>query len=1082
MTPEKRLSVYQQSGNSCLVLFGLCVAALPCFAQSGKAELSGTILDGSRLPVANATVEAQEQATNATFRTTSGARGDYHFLGLPVGQYLLVVEHGGFRTYRQSGISLRISDQVLVDVQLEIGESAQTVEVLEQASLLETASGSVSFSADTRRVATLPLDGRNFIQLIALSPGVALPGGGSLLPRINGSRPRTNEYIYDGISALQPEPGQVVFYPMIDAIEEFRVNLNAYSPEYGRSNGGAVIANTKSGSNNFHGTVFEFLRNEDLNGRNYFAAPGSKPEFRRNQYGVTLGGPVQKNKTFFFLDWQGTRLRTGIPRISTVPTMAQRSGMFSGTIYDPFTPGRLPFPGNKIPSREFDPIGAEVLARFPVPNRPGTANNYIRTAVEPDNQDQFDTRVDRYFGEAHRLFGRFSYLRDDDTPVTPLPDGSGAITSGVISQTATRGYQGIAEHAWTLSPTLLNQARFGYTRRESNGLGPSNNGLSVRGTPSNSFSSALPTFNLSGYQQIGPSGGANSKFTTSISEYMDTMSIVRGRHTVKFGADLRREALDVLQPPNPAGAYTFNTTGTNRPGVANSGNAVASLLLGQVSAFTIDIQRQELRERANIAEFFAGDDWKISNRLTLNVGSRYTLNFPSHEVNNQGAVFNLHTQKLEFPHTARDLECCDFGPRAGVSYRVNDNTVIRSGYGMIWFEQTGITTPFTVPQFPFVQTVGQQSQDNINAAFLLAQGPNVQVFAPGPNSGLGQGVFGSQRDNGSGYSQQWNVTVQRTFGQNFNFEIGYLGSKNTRLGLPEANLNQLPSEDLALGRALLRRVPNPYFGQLPASSSLDTPLIPEQQLLRAYPRFTNIALFRNNVGNSSYHAVEAKLEKRFSRGLSFSFAYTFSKLIDDASSYFSQTIFTGPVLSNTGAADAFNRHLEKDVSSGDIPRVFSGGWIYEIPRWRKISGWQIAGIVRVQAGDAVPITQATNNNASLGFAVQRPNRIGDPNAISNRSATRWFNVAAFTNAPQFTIGTSSRNPVRGPGLQNADLMLSKTFRLTERYNIEFRAEAFNVANTPPLNDPNGSFGSPAFGTITSAGNPRDFEFAIKVHF
>jgi hypothetical protein len=1067
--------------NLCLISLILAVPNF-CWAQGGSAEVLGSVFDPKNFPVRDATVRIEDQATSRVFEVSSDDQGRYHFLGLPVGSYVLSVERDGFRTYRQTGITLRIADSVPLDIRLELGQITQSVDVNAQAPLLQTTSGSVNFGVDEKKVVTLPLDGRNFIPLVALSPGVALPGGGSLLPRINGSRPRTNEYIYDGISALQPEPGQVVFYPIIDAIEEFRININSYSPEYGRSNGGSVIVNTKSGGNELHGTLFEFLRNEALNGRNYFAAPGPKPEFRRNQYGLTLGGPIQKNKTFFFVDWQGTRLRTGIPRISTVPTVAQRSGSFSNPIYDPTTASRSPFPNNKIPSALFDPVAAEVLARYPLPNRPGTANNYILSGVEPDNQDQFDARLDRYFGDAHRVFGRFSYLRDDDTPVTPFADGSGAITTGVIGQTATRGYQGVAEHDWTLSPTILNQARFGYTQRNSNGVGPTNGGLVVPGLPENSFSSALPTFNVTGYQQIGPSSGANSRFTTSVTEYMDTLSMTRGKHTFKFGTDIRREALDVLQPPNPAGAYTFNTTGTNKAGIANSGNAVASLLLGQVNAFTIDIQRQELRERANIAEFFAGDDWKLSNRLTVNLGTRYTLNFPSHEVDNQGSVFNLNTQVLDFPHTARNLECCDFGPRVGLAYRATDKTVVRAGYGMIWFEQTGITTPFTLPQFPFVQTVGQQSQDNVNAAFALATGPSVQVTPPNPNSGLGQGVFGSQRNNGSGYSQQWNFTVQRTFGENLNFEVGYLGSKNTRLGLPEANLNQLPVDDLALGSALLQRVPNPYYGQLPSSSSLDTPMIAQQQLLRAYPRFTNVALFRNNVGNSTYNALQAKLEKRFSHGLTFTFAYTFSKLIDDASSYFSQTIFTGPVLNNTGAADAFNRHLEKDVSSGDIPRVFSGGWIYDIPKFWKISGWQIGGLIRIQAGDAVAVSQATNNNASLGFAVQRPNRISDPNVVSNQSASRWFNTAAFTNAPQFTLGTSSRNPVRGPGLQNTDLMIGKTFRFTERYSLEFRAEAFNVTNTPPLNDPNGTFGSPAFGSITSAGNPRDFEFAMKVHF
>jgi len=1060
----------------------LFVSALLCLGQAGKATLSGTIDDPAGLPVRLAEVKAEERATHALFSATSDDRGEYRLLGLPPGQYVLTVAQPGFKTYRQLGITLRIEDHTVQDVTLEVGQPSQTVEVTAAAPLLQTATGEVSFHVDRSKIATLPLDGRNFIPLVALSPGVALPGGGSLLARINGSRPRTNEYLFDGISALQPEPGQVVFYPIVDGIEEFRLNINSYSPEYGRSNGGAVIVNMKSGGNDFHGDIFEFFRNEDLNARNYFAQAGRKPEFRRNQYGLTLGGPIQKDKTFFFVDWQGTRLRTGVTRLSTVPALPQRQGVFTTPIYDPATAGRTQFVNNRIPATRFDPIAAQVLALYPAPNLPGAANNYTRTDVEPDSQDQFDTRIDRYFGAKHRVFGRYSYSRDDDTPVTPLPDGSGSITSGVISHTVTHGGQVVGDYEWTVSPTMLNQARFGYTRRSSNGNSLESGSIQVPGIPASSFSSILPTFNVTGFQQIGPTSGANSQFATSVTEYLDTFSIIHGRHTIKFGADIRRESLNVIQPANPAGAYTFNTTGTNKTGITASGNAIASLLLGQVNSFTLDAQPKALQERAHIAEFFAGDEWKVSDRLSLNFGTRYTLNFPSTEVNNQGAVFNLNTQVLDFPRTARDLECCNFGPRVGLAYRLGNTAVVRAGYGMIWFEQTGITTPFTLPQFPFVQTIGLQSQDNINAAFTLTNGTPIQTTPPNPNSGLGQGVFGTQRDNGSGYSQQWNFTIQKTIRDDLNFEIGYLGSKNTRLGLPEANLNQLPAADLSMGAALLARVPNPYLGEIPASSSLGGATITEQQLLRAFPRFTTVALFRDNVGNSSYHAVQAKLEKRVSHGLTFTFAYTFSKLIDDASTYFSQTIFTGPVLSTTGAADAFNRHLEKDLSTGDIPRVFSAGWVYDIPRWWKISGWRVGGLVRVQAGDTVAVTQATNLNASLGFAVQRPNRVSDPNAFANRSAGSWFNTAAFTAVPQFAIGNSSRDPVRGPGLQQADLMLGKTFRISERMSFEFRAEVFNVTNTPPLNDPNGSFGSAAFGTIGSAGNPRDFEFAGKFHF
>ncbi len=1062
------------------VSIALLACAAAAFGQAGKAELFGKVQDPSGLGVSQAKVVAEQPATGSRTETVANDGGDYHMIGLDPGDWVLMVEKGGFKPYRQTGITLRIEDKVRLDLRLELGQASQSVEVKGQTSLLETASGSVNFHATQQEIETLPLDGRNFIPLVALSPGVALPGGGSLLPRINGSRPRTNEYLYDGISVLQPEPGQVAFYPIIDAMQEFRLNVNAYSPEYGRSNGGTVMVIGKSGGNEFHGTVFEFLRNEDLNARNYFAPAGAKPEFRRNQYGFTLGGPIRKNQTFFFADWQGTRLRTGITRQSVVPTPAQRSGVFAAAIYDPASSPRTAFTGNTIPASRIDPIAAQVLAHYPLPNQSG-ANNYTRTAVEPDNQDQFDGRVDHVFNEKHRAFARYSYLRDDDNPVTFLPEGSGNLTSGVIGHAITRGDGIASEYDWTLSPSMLNQARFGYTRRDVNQSSLQNGGITVPGAPTSTFSSTLPIFTVTGFQQIGPTTAANSKFTTDVTEYLDTFTMVRGRHTIKFGTDIRREALDIVNPSNPTGSYAFTTTGSNSA-TGTGGNALASLLLGQVNAFSIDIQKQALKERAHIGEFFVGDEWKVSSRLTLNIGTRYTLNFPSTEATGQDAVFNLKTQVLDFPHTGRELGLGDFGPRLGVAYRVRDSWVIRSGYGLVWFEQTGITTPFTLPQFPFVQTVGQQSLDNINAAFTLASGPTVQVSAPNANSGLGQGVFGVDRNVGSGYSQQWNLTVQKTFGSNLNFEVGYLGSKNTHLGLPESNLNQLPASYLAMGSALTVKVANPYYGQIPVSSSLGQATITAQQLLRAFPRFTNVALFRDNVADSEYEAAQAKLEKRFSRGLTFTFAYTFSKLIDDASTYFSQTIFTGPTLTTIGAADAFNRKLERDVSSGDIPRVFSAGWVYEVPRLWKISGWHIGGLVRVQAGDAVPVTQATNNLSAFGYAVQRPNRVSNPNDFANRSASQWFNTAAFTTAGQFVIGNSSRNPVRGPGLQNADVMIGKTFRVSERVSFEFRAEAFNVSNTPPLNDPNGSYGSAAFGTITSAGNPRDFEFAGKVHF
>ncbi|MCI0418873.1 MAG: TonB-dependent receptor, partial [Acidobacteria bacterium] len=554
----------------------------------------------------------------------------------------------------------------------------------------------------------------------------------------------------------------------------------------------------------------------------------------------------------------------------------------------------------------------------------------------------------------------------------------------------------------------------------------------------------------------------------------------------------------MLQPPSPTGLFQFvqqSTSGLSASGssLANTGNALASFLLGQVNAFSIDLQRDKLKPRAAIAELFVQDDWKASSRLSLNLGVRYTLNFPSTEANNRSAVFNLGTQRLDFlgrdgnPRNARELEKLNFGPRVGLAYRVTDSFVIRAGYGLTWIEQAGITTPFTTPLFPFIQTVGQRSLDNINPAFVLSAGPTVQVNDPNPDSGSGQGVFGVDRQNGSGYAQQWNLSLQKTLLKDLSVEVGYLGSKLTRLGVPDVNLNQLTVGQLALGSQLTQLVSNPFFGQIPASSSIGGPTIARQQLLRPYPRFTTVTLYRNNIGNSVYHSFQSRVEKRFSRGLTFTTAYTFSKLIDDASAVFDAAILTGPVA-NFPVADSFNRKLERDLSNGDIPHIFSSGFVYELPfgkgrrvdlgGWRELlfGDWQLAGIIRLQSGIPVTVTQATNFNSFAGFGTQRPTRVSDPHLPADqRSTARYFDTSAFATAAQFTLGNSSRNPVRGPVYRTADVMLGKIFTLAERFRLELRAEAFNVTNTPPLGNPNGSFGTTAFGTITSAGDPRVFE-------
>jgi hypothetical protein len=1090
-------------------------------AQSTKAELFGILRDPGKLPVSGATIELVNAGTDTKRISTSDGNGSYHFSALPAGTYRIVVAKDGFTNLRRDGIGLRVGDRISLDLELRVGDVSQSIEVTAAAPLLQSTHGTASFVVEQKKVVSLPLDGRNFVPLIALLPGVNLPPG-NLLPRINGSRPRVSEYIYDGISVLQPEPGQVAFYPVVDAIEEFRVETNSPSAEYGRSNGGVIMVNQKSGSNSLHGSLFEFFRNEALNARNLFATTGAKPLFRRNQYGLVLGGPIQKNKTFFFVDWQGTRLDTGVVRTSTVPTSAQKRGVFAQPIFDPRTTSqtasgyiRESFPGNTIPASRFDAATRAVVDRYPAPNvfsgaNEATANNFRMVGTDSTAQDQFDLRLDRYFGSHHKIFGRYSYLRDDSTPSTPLPDGSGTFSALFIGHTLTRADSVVGEHSWNLTPTTVNQIRLGFTRRGFNRSSlatgqPATQAAQIPTIPLTAFPDVLPTYDVVGLQQLGPPANGNAEFTTSVTQFIDNFSWIKGAHSLKAGTDIRLQRLDVLQPPSPTGNFQFTnifTAGLNAAGtpVANTGSSFASFLAGPVTRFTIDAQSEVLGPRATIAEFFLQDDWRASRRLTVNLGARYTLNVPSTIAGDRGAVFNLQTQKLEyfgqngFPRSARNLEKANFGPRIGVAYKLTDTFVVRSGYSLTWIEQAGITTPFTTPLFPFIQTLGQQTLDNINPAFYLSQGPTVTPQPPGPDAGLGQGVFGVQRDNGSGYAQQWNLSLQKTIAENWSVEAGYLGSKLTRLGVPDVNLNQLTFEQLAAGGQLTQQVVNPFFGQIPGNTSLGTPMVARGQLLRPFPRFTTVTLYRNNIGHSTYHSFQSRVEKRFSRGLTFTIAYTFSRLIDDAGAVFDSAVLTGPVA-NFQAADSYNKRLEKDVSTGNVPHILSSGFVYELPfgrgrarflsGWQDVlaGGWQLAGIVRAQSGSPVAVTQATNLNAFAGFGIQRPNRVGDPTLPSDQRTTgRYFNTTALAQAPQFTIGSSSRNPITGPGYRTVDVMVGKTFAITERVRTEFRAEAFNVTNTPPLGNPNGSFGNAAFGSITTALDPRVFEFVLKLHF
>ncbi len=1120
--------------------------------QAAQSELSGYLTDQTGAVIAGATVLLTETSTGKITTGITNRDGLYLFANQRPGIYRVRFSYTNFVPFSRN-VTLTTGERIRLDATLEIGYFDPVgVDIAADAPLLRSDTSSLGQVIDNKKIVDLPLNGRSFFSLIGLAAGVAQPPRtteGASLPRINGGRPRTNEYLFDGISVLQPEPGQVAFSPVIDAVQEFKVEINNPSAEFGRFNGGVINLTTKSGTNGFHGSVFEFFRNEQLNARNLFAPRASanpnKPVYRRNQFGGVIGGPIIKDKTFFFADYQGTRQLVGRVRTSTVPSAANRNGDFSSnlgallyrTSMDAVTTistGNTPilvtdtsgnsiqvrqnqifrpsdkhaYVGNVIPLADFDATSRILLARFPLPTAVGAANNFTRIANETQNQDQFDIRIDHNLSDRARIFGRYSYAKDLSDPVAPLPDGSGTIANGAIGTTDTKADSLVLNYTQTFATDKINELRFGYTARKVGRKSTATVGADsavLRGLPTGAqFRDTLPTYSIAGFQQLGSAPNTATDFSTNVTEIFDAVSFVKGRNSFKFGGDLRIERLDVIQPPSPTGNYVFSNLLSNSQGAAGApsglasltGNALASFLLGQVQNFSVDLQPNIIRPRAKFLELFGQDDVRLSHRLTLNIGLRYTLNFPSTEKDDQAAVFNLQTQQLDYlgqngnPRSARELHKLNFGPRIGAAYRLTDKTVIRAGYGVVWIEQAGITTPFTTPFFPFVQTVTQRTIDNIAPAFQLSMGPNIQQIPFTGDEGLGQGVFSVDRSLGSGYVQQWNIGVQRAITNDLVFEIEYAGSKITHVGIPDTNINQLTASQLSFGTQLLTQVANPCFGRVPASSSIGGTTVSLAQTLRPFPCYTTVSLYRNNVGNTNYNALQAKIEQRFTKGLSYLIAYTRSKLIDEASSVFDATIQTGPVA-NFPVADSFNRALERDVSTGDLPNVFVASVVYELPTYKDkrgfigklLSGWSINGIFNVQSGLPIAVTQATNFNAFAGFGTQRPNLLRNPNLPGGQQTTaRFFDVAAFTTAPQFTLGSSSRNPVRAPHYRNIDLSIIKRTNLTEKTNIEFRTEFFNLTNTPPLGSPNTSFGSAAFGTITTAGDPRVIQFGLKFGF
>lgn len=1049
--------------------------------------------DATGAVIVGAEVSIRNVATDLKRSVQTGDDGRFVVPFLPLGTYEVSAQQTGFRKVVRSGIVLQVGQVAVIDIELPVGSATETVTVAGAAPLVDTATQQLGAVIDRTRVLDLPLNGRNFVQLITLVPGTttgrsgepasgttAISFRGTSAFSANGFRSVSNNYLFDGVDNNQTD-GVTSFSlePVIDGIQEFRV-LTANQPaEYGGFLGGVVNVQSKSGTNAFHGSAFEFLRNSALDAKNYFDDPQAKiPAFRQNQFGGSFGGPIKKGSTFFFGDFQGLRVAQGQTFLTTVPTQAMRNGDFSGlaTIYDPLTTVfdpvsnsyiRTPFDNNIIPQTRIDPAAAKILQYIPLPNRPGLANNFLNNPTLRRSDNAFDIRIDRAFGGKDNFFTRYSYEKAVTYRPSPLSTPSNPF--GGVSPVAFAGNfdllaQNVAiNETHVFTPHLLNEFRFGYNRFAINAL-PEGYGVNpsiASGIPNLDLTPDIrnfPSISISGVASPGPSAALPILSHQNTFQVVDNVSYYRGKHEFKFGANLIWHQRNFFDDAYPAGIFQFTEATTSVP-LGSGGNGFASFLLG----YPLATVRTNLigpwgTRNLNLGLFFQ-DSYRIRPRLMLNLGLRYEIFTPWVEAYDRQSSFDLETGKMVLAGSenkyGRGLTTTDYNnvaPRIGLSYSLTSDskTVLRAGYSVSYFQEyTGLNSYLTF-NYPFV--IQQQIVGNI-----LTVGPKLENGPPAlpardPNQPSGT-VRRLNPNNAIAYGQQYNLSIQREITPNLMLEVGYLGSRGIHL-LELPDINQA----------------------VPGSGAIN----PRRPYYTVNPNIGSV-LYLTDSAKSNYNALAVKAEKRTSVGLTFLLSYTWAKAMQQgegsaAGSYGEQPLDPRDPLKSRGLA------------SFDRKQVFIFSWNYQLPfssdhrlLQQIVGGWAINGILTLESGPPFPIT-ITPSLLNTG-TFNRPDRTCDGSLPSSqRGPNRWFDTSCFVQPPAFQYGNTSMNALRAPGEGNLDLSIFKDFTLRENYTLQFRTEVFNFSNTPHFNLPNGAIGTPAAGTISSAGPSRQIQFALKLLF
>lgn len=1101
-------------------------------AQSPQATISGIVTDTTGAVVPGVQVTALNPATAQRTTAVTNAQGFYVLTQLPIGEYTVEAEKTGFKKFLRRELTLTTGATVALDIQLEVGAASESVTVSGETPLLQTRTSDVSTLIESKTVADLPLGDRrtlNIVKLTGAAVFVTYDTGAKPNFSLAGGRTQSQMFWIDGGSGqnMRLGIGQVDIDPPVETVQEVKILSNNYAAEYGGSAGGVIIATTKSGGNEFHGSLFEYNRNDVFDAANFFApivnGKKQKAPLRYNVFGGTLGGPVWlpkkvfgpaaydgHDRTFFFFAYEGSRRKDGLVRTLTVPTLLQRQGDFSETrnaagavipIYDPATTRveggrtvRTQFVGNKIPANRLDPVALKLLDFYPLPNQAPAnitgANNFTANYQQLLTRNNYTAKVDHSFSDKDKINVRYLYNSDDLGFTSVFPN-----IAAETNQPAFR-HQNYFYGGWThvFGTTVINELRYTYSNRINHqisfGVGePWPSRLGLKGVPDEAF----PQISAAGVTALGSGNHERAQLPIQQHQFVNNLSLTRGRHAMKFGAELRESLNFETQRTSISGQFGFATTPTGLPGSAATGSGFASLLLGFPTSLSLR-ETEALDRYSWYLAGFAQDDWTVSQSLTLNFGLRWETDTPITDRDKRMNGFDL-TQINPvsgtpgvvkfvgvggYPTQPYATDWNNFGPRLGFAWKPFGlkKTVVRGGAGVFFAHPFDHGAPNSA-SLGYEKSATLNSPDNgITAPFFLRDGvPALALSGAALNDSFGAVRVGQaatttvtffERNRRTGYSEQFNLGVQQELPHNLVFEVSYLGNLSRKLASSNLPINQVTPERLAAARA--------------------TGVAPTQRD-RPFPQFSGVTVLLPAFGISNYHALVLRGEKRFAAGFNLLTTYTWSKFLNDVDE-------GGNALGNEPPySNYYNREADYGPSGNDIRHRFTLSSVYELPFGRGkrylsqsragaiFGNWSASVVAQLQTGPPTTVTTQTNTSNAFSAGAQRADVLRNPNLKSSeRTLLRWFDTAAFAQPANFTFGTGARGIIRGDGLVNFDISLLKNFFFAEQKGFQFRLEMFNAFNHPDFGLPGTSFGGAGFGVVSSARSGRLIQLGLRLAF